>query len=258
MQAGKITTRSSHAFYRTGFIAAFGAVSALVLAGCADSPTGPRSPASSSGVSKSVTSSAATTLGRAARFAALGASTVTCTVGGSNNGDVGVSPGTSITGFNPDCTLTGALHSADDAAAAGQADAAHAYGALSAEPCDQTFGAVQELAGLTLHPGVYCFPTSAQITGGTLTLSGAGPYVFKVGTTFITFTGSSMVLSDGATCDQVFWLVGSSSTLGGPVTGNIIAYTSIGLDPYATLAGRALALNAAVTMSGSNVISACS
>ena len=90
-----------------------------------------------------------------------------------------------------------------------------------------------------------------------LTLKGQGPFIFKVSSTFITSTGSSVILTDGATCDNIYWLVGSSATLGGPVAGNIIAYTSIGMDAGSSLTGRAIALNAAVTMSGQNAISAC-
>ena len=110
---------------------------------------------------------------------------------------------------------------------------------------------------LTLNPGVHCFPSSAQVSAGTLTLNGPGPFIFKVTSTFITFVGSSVILTGGATCDNIFWLVGSSATLGGPVAGNILAYTSIGMDLGATLSGRAIALNGAVTMSGQNGVSVC-
>ena len=254
MYANKIPASLMHAFHSVRSTSALGAMSALLLAACAaDAPTGLRSPPGS----KLLTASSSTTLGRASSFAALGASTVTCTAAGTNTGDVGVSPGSSITGFNPDCTLTGTLHAANDASAAAQADAATAYGLLSAAPCDVTYGAVQELAGLTLNPGVHCFPSSAQVTAGTLTLNGPGRYTFKVASTFVTFVGSSVILTGGATCDDIFWLVGSSSTLGGPVAGNILAYTSIALDPGATLSGSAIALNGAVTMASSNRVSVC-
>ena len=254
MQSRQITTSRLHARSTIRYTAALGVMSALLVAACAgDSPAGLHSPDSS----PLLQTSSATTLGSASSFAVLGASTVTCTGAGSNAGDVGVSPGSSITGFNPDCTLTGTLHAADGASASAQADAATAYGLLSAAPCNVTFGTVHELSGLTLTPGVYCFPSSAQVSGGTLTLKGQGPFIFKVSSTFITSTGSSVILTDGATCDNIYWLVGSSATLGGPVAGNIIAYTSIGMDAGSSLTGRAIALNAAVTMSGQNAVSAC-
>jgi hypothetical protein len=254
MQAKHILTVPFQARHSTQFVTALGIMSALLVAACAaDTPVGLHSP----GSSRALVTSSETTLGRASSFVALGASTVTCTGAGSNAGDVGVSPGSSITGFNPDCTLTGSLHAADDASASAQADAATAYGVLSATPCDVTFGTVQELGGLTLTAGTYCFPSSGQVSSGTLTLSGPGPFIFKVASTFITATGTSVILTEGASCDSIYWLVGSSATLGGPVAGNILAYTSIGLDPGARLTGRAVALNAAVTMSGQNAISAC-
>ena len=254
MHARQIPTSLFHALHRTRFTPALLVMSTLVVAACAvDSPSGLHAPAPSS----SLAASSVTTLGSASRFAVLGASTVTCTGAGTNAGDVGVSPGSSMTGFNPDCTLTGTLHAANDASASAQADAATAYGMLSAAPCDVTFGAVQELSGLTLNSGVHCFPSSAQVTGGILTLNGPGRFIFKVSSTFITFAGSSVVLTGGATCDDIYWLVGSSATLGGPVAGNLLAYTSIGMDLGATLSGRAVALNAAVTMSGQNAVSAC-
>ena len=259
MYAKPTSTSRLYTLRRTGLTSALGIMTVLVVAACAaDVPSGPHALApQTSSFNRATRLEEAATLGSASKFAVLGASTVTCTGAGTNTGDVGVSPGSSITGFNPDCTLTGAIHSADDAAASAQGDAATAYGNLSAKPCDRTFGTVQELSGITLTPGVYCFPSSAQISGGDLTLSGPGTFIFKVSSTFITSTGSAVVLSGGANCGNIYWLVGSSSTLGGPVSGNIIAYTSIGFNPGATLAGRAIALNAAVTMSGQNSVTPC-
>jgi hypothetical protein len=254
MHAKQIPTSPFHAQYATQLTAGLGILCGLLVAACAaDSPAGLHSP----DPSRALVASSTTTLGRASSFAALGASTVTCTDAGSNAGDVGVSPGSSITGFNPDCTLTGTLHAADDGAASAQADAATAYGLLSAAPCEVNFGTVQELGGLTLSAGTYCFPSSGQVSSGTLTLNGPGPFIFKVASTFITAAGTAVILTGGARCDSIYWLVGSSATLGGPVVGNILAYTSIGLAPGARLTGRAIALNAAVTMSGQNAVSVC-
>jgi Ice-binding-like len=213
----------------------------------------------------------APTLGSATNFAILGASTVTCTAGGAVTGDVGVSPGTAITGFNPDCTLTGTLHPGDGVALQAHVDAGLAYLALAAQPCNFSFTGVTELAGLILpgetmshplNPGVYCFASSAKLNG-TLNLQGAGPWIFRMGSTLITgATAPASVLVNGmANCDgkDVFWQVGSSATIGAGTqfVGNILAVASIGLDPTAELDGRALALNGAVTLSGSNTASVC-
>jgi hypothetical protein len=208
----------------------------------------------------------APSLGSAASFAILGSSTVTCTGASAITGDVGVSPGTAITGFNPDCTLTGTLHPGDGVAFQAHLDAELANFALSnllALPCIQNFGPGDTpLAGLNLSPGVYCFASSASLNG-TLNLTGAGPWIFRIGSTLITGgtvpAPASVLVNGQPNCNglDVFWQVGSSATIGvnTQFVGNILAVQSIGLDPGATLDGRALALGAAVTLSGSNTVS---
>ena len=148
MHARHIFKSLFHALHHTRFTLALGVMSAPLVAACAvDAPSGLHSPAPS----RLLDGSSIMTLGSASSFTVLGGSTVTGAGAGSNASDVGVSPGNSIAGFNPDCTLTGALHAADDASASAQADAATAYGSLIATPCDVTFDAVQELSGLTLN-----------------------------------------------------------------------------------------------------------
>src|ERR1700682_190969 len=110
----------------------------------------------------------APSLGTAAGFAVLGASTVTCTGPSRIVGDVGVSPGSAITGFPP-CQLTGTLHAADAVSALAQAGATTAYNDLKGAACNKNLTG-QDLGGMTLPPGVYCFDTSAGLTG-TLNLS---------------------------------------------------------------------------------------
>jgi Ice-binding-like len=197
-------------------------------------------------------------LGSAANFAVLGASTVTCTKASAVVGDVGVSPGTAITGFNPDCTLTGTIHAGDAVAAQAQSDALVAYNGLVRATCPAANNLTgTDLGTLTLKPGVYCFDSSAQLTG-TLTLSGAGVYIFQIVSTITTATNSSVVVASGAVCGDVFWQVGSSATLGTGTafTGNILAHTSITLVSGTNLNGRAIALNGAVTMDH-NMVTAC-
>lgn len=210
-------------------------------------------------------------LGAASTFAVLGASTVTNTGATIVGGDLGVSPGTAITGFNVSANkplvgpgtltngpglVTGTINAASPAAIAAHADAAILYGDLVARPCTNTFGAVAPIGGLTLPPGVHCFPTSAEVTGR-LTLDGpAGSiWVFKIGSTLTTAINSSVVVTGGARDTDVYWAVGSSATLGTGTafTGNILAVASITLTTGASVSGRALALNGAVTMDTNNV-----
>jgi type VI secretion system secreted protein VgrG len=201
----------------------------------------------------------APSLGTAAGFAVLGASTVTCTGPSRIVGDVGVSPGSAITGFPP-CKLTGTLHAADAVSLQAQKDAHTAYTNLAGQTCTKDLTG-QDLGGMTLSPGVYCFSSSAQLTGILNLSSSTGVYIFQIGSTLTTASGSSVVINNAQPCDassNVFWQVGSSATLGTTTAfaGNILANISITMTTGATLDGRAIALTGAVTMD-TNTISTC-
>ena len=207
-------------------------------------------------------------LGSAESFAILGASTVTNTGLTVVTGDLGVSPGSAVTGFfavdGGPGTVHGTIYRGPlSAAAPAQRDAALAFLALS-QPCTVTFPAGNTvLGGRTLNPGVYCSLSSASLNG-TLRLVGAGPWIFRIGsalTTGGTVAAPARVLVNGQpNCDGkgVFWQIGSSATIGvfTQFVGNIIAFTSITLVNGASVAGRAFALNGAVTMD-TNEVSVC-
>src|SRR6266851_1074686 len=196
-------------------------------------------------------------LGSAQSFAVLGASTVTNAGPTVITGDLGVSPGTAVTGFPPGKVSGGTIHAGDATATAAQAAAHTAYAALVAEPCGtnltgKTLGTSP--GAVTLSPGVYCFNTSAQLTG-TLTLNGSGVYVFKMGTTLTTASNSSVVLAKGATAGNVFWQVGSSATLGtnSVLVGSILANISDTVTTGTSVTGRVFALTGAVTLASARV-----
>jgi Ice-binding-like len=200
----------------------------------------------------------APSLGTAASFAVLASSTVTCLGASVITGDLGVSPGSAITGFPP-CTVIGAVHLADAVSLQAQKDALAAYNLLAGAACTHDLTG-QDLGGMTLSPGVYCFSSSAGLTG-TLHLTGGGIYIFQIGSTLTTASGSSVLINNARPCDassNVFWQVGSSATLGTATAfaGNILATASITMTTGATLDGRAIALNGAVTMD-TNTISTC-
>ena len=197
-------------------------------------------------------------MGAARSFAVLGASTVTNTGGTLVTGDVGVSPGSAITGFPPG-VVTGTIHAGDGIAALAHTNAVTAYNTLAGETCTADLTG-QNLGGMTLTPGVYCFLSSAQLTG-TLTLNAAGDpnavFVFLIGSTLTTSSASAVVASGGSPCN-VFFQVGSSATLGTGTqfSGNILALASITLTTGASVSGGSYALNGAVTMD-TNDTTAC-
>lgn len=194
---------------------------------------------------------AAVNLGSAENFAVLGGATVMSTGNTVLNGDLGVSPGTVITGFGPG-VVNGTTYSSGAVAQQAATDAATAYTEASSEvPVQNLTG--QDLGGLTLSPGVRDFSSSAQLTGN-LILNGQGnpnaQFVFQIGSTLTTASAASIELINGAQADNVFWQVGSSATIGtdSVIYGSILADASITLTTGASLTGRAVALNGSVTM----------
>jgi hypothetical protein len=203
----------------------------------------------------------APSLGAAQSYAVLGGSTVTNTGSSVISGDVGVSPGSTITGFPPGVVVGGTTHVADANALAAQTAVTAAYVDLAGQPCTQDLTG-QDLGGMTLTPGVYCSSSSMQLTG-TLTLNAQGNaaavFIFKAGSTLTTASGSSVVMSNGGSLCNIFWQVGSSATLGTATSfaGTIVALTSITLTTGASVTGRALARNGAVTLDTNSVIVSC-
>jgi hypothetical protein len=179
---------------------------------------------------------------------------VTCVSLGTIFADISISPGGALSGFPP-CIATGTKNLANAVAAQAQLDLTDAYNALAAIPCTTTI--VANLGGTTLNAGTYCSATTVGVTG-VLTLDGQGnpnaKFVIKAGTGLT--TAGDVVLIGQAQAKNVYWLVGSSATLGtaSQWQGNIITLTSITMVDNATLVGRALARQGAVTLGTGNTI----
>ncbi len=197
-------------------------------------------------------------LGDAGAFAVLAGATVTNTGATALTGDLGVSPGTAVTGFPPG-TLTGTIHAGDATSAAGMANLTTAYD----DAAGRTVAAVTvagNLGGLTLPPGLYKSTSSLAISSSNLTLDAQGDanavFIFQVASTLTTTSGRRVILSGGAKASNVFWQVGTSATLGttSEVNGTILANQSITLQTGAKLNGRALARIGAVTLAGNAVV----
>lgn len=200
-------------------------------------------------------------LGKAGDFGLLGGASVT-NAGNSivNNGSVGSAPTSTVTGFPPGVVNNGTLYTtANGATAQAHTDLGVAYQAAKNASGGVTGPA--DLGGATLSPGVYTWATVAPWTAGTLTLNALGnsnaQWIFQIGSTLTTPTGASVVLSNGASANNVFWQVGSSATIGSNnlFAGNIMADQSITLGG-GTLAGRALALNGTVSITADETVNA--
>ncbi len=193
----------------------------------------------------------------ASTFAVLGASTVTNTGPTIVQGNLGVSPGSSVTGFPPGVVSGAIFTTTNSLAATAQGEANAASINAGQQPCDVTLTG-QDLGGLApLTPKVYCFASTATLTGQ-LTLDGTGDpngiFIFKIGTALDATPGSRVVLINVNPCN-IFWQVGSAATLDTTASfaGNILAGTSITLLTGASSNGGLFALTGAVTLQSNNV-----
>lgn len=189
-------------------------------------------------------------LGTAAAYSVLGGTTVTNTGPTTLAGELGVNPGSAITGFPPGIAA-GAIHRGDAQALQAESDLTTAYNDAAGRAA--TSSVAGDLVGKTLTPGVYKSSGPLAVSGA-LTLNGQGNpnsvFIFQVASTLTTASASHIVLTNSAQACNVYWQVASSATLGTASTfkGNILALTSITATTGTTIQGRALARNGQVSL----------
>jgi len=255
-------------------------VSVALLAGCKQDQLAPANASASPNGSalkstdRNLAISARTaTLVGTSNFAVLAGTTVTNDGASLITGDLGVSPGTAITGFQPGPLnmisgpgtvtgglgiVTGTVYAAGPVAAQAHNDAVTAYNFLVAQVPDTIYSGVTQLNGLTFTPGVYSFAPSANLqVNGTVYLDFQGNsdalFIFQMGSTLVTMSGSKVIArnNSSATCNgsNVFWAVGSSATIdGAQFVGSVIANTTITMTSGSDVSGKLWALNGEVTM----------
>jgi hypothetical protein len=191
-------------------------------------------------------------LGTADRFAVLGGSTITNTGDSVINGDLGLHPGSAVTGFPPG-TINGAQHVSNALAQQAKIDLTTAYKDAAGRPLTATLP--PDAGGRVFTAGVYRTGSVPSLgLTGTLTLDGQGDpravFIFQIESTLVTATDSSISFINGAQACNTYWQVGSSATLGTRTAfrGNILALTSISVNDGVTVDGRLLARNGAVTL----------
>ena len=203
-------------------------------------------------------------LGAAESFAVLGGTAVTATGPAVISGNVGVSPGSAVTGFPPAVVVNGQIYTGVGSLAGPAQDSArNAFNNLAGQACPSANNLTGKILGetpgfLSLTPGVYCFDTSAQLNAILTLNDGGNPnaiFIFQIGTTLTTASSSQVVMSSGGRGTNVYWQVGTSATIGTSTSfrGNIIADTSITLTTSATTTGRVFALDGAATIDSTSI-----
>nr|6EIO_A Chain A, Antifreeze protein [uncultured bacterium] len=199
------------------------------------------------------------TLGSANNFAVIAGSSVTNTGATNITGDLGLSPGTSIGGFPPGI-LNGTLHINDAIANQAKLDITTAYNDAAARVASDMVTISGNIGGLTLTPGLYKSTSSLAVSSGDVTFDALGDpsaiFVIQIASTLTTTPGRKVLLSGGALASNIYWQVSSSASFGTTTSfkGTVIALESITFDTGATLEGRALARNGAVTMEGNTFV----
>jgi hypothetical protein len=238
-------------------VTAIAGIAVLLLSSTLGLTAGAATGHSQAGASASACGQARVPLGASGHFRILAGTTITNTGNTVITGSIGLSPGSAITGFPPG-TVSGKMAVADTAASNGQASLLVAYNnAMGRTNCPTLVSG--NLGGKTLGPGLYHSSSSLSISSGALTLNAHGNrgaiFIFQISSKFTMTSGRTVVLAGGAQAANVYWVIGTSATLGTTAVlyGTILAHKSISMATGATLHGRALAQIGAVTLADNTV-----
>jgi len=192
-------------------------------------------------------------LGDAGNYAILAGAAITNVGASVIIGNVGIHPGSVVTGFGTPAIHLGAIDVANTASFSAKSALTTAYNEAAGKEFDADLSN-QDLGGMTLPPGVYKFAVAA-VLNGVLTLDAADQrdpvWTFQIGSAMYFGPSSEVVFKHGVgNAGHVTWQVGSSATIMGraKVIGNVLAYASITAGAQATVEGRLLARSAAVTV----------
>ncbi|MEX2589212.1 MAG: ice-binding family protein [Chitinophagales bacterium] len=195
----------------------------------------------------------------ASTFAVLGGSAITNTGETTITGDLGLNPGSSVDGFPPGI-LNGTEYINTPLTDLAKLDLTAAYNDAAGRTSTDIVALNGNIGGLTLTPGLYKSTSSLEISSGDLTFDAKGnanaTFIIQIASTFTTTPGRKVILSGGALASNIFWQVSSSASFGTTTVmkGTVMALESITFDTGATLDGRALARNGAVTMQANTIV----
>jgi hypothetical protein len=242
--------------------AAFAIVSVVLINGCKKNDETTPTPAATTNpqvIPVQTTVQSTVTLAGASALAILAGSSITNTGATIITGDMGLSPGTSIGGFPPGI-LNGTQHINDAIANQAKLDLTAAYNDAAGRTCTDMVTLSGNIGGLTLTPGLYKSTSSLSISSGDVTFDAKGNanavFIIQIASTLTTTSGRKVILSGGALASNIFWQVSSSATFGttSVFKGTVIAMQSISFNTGATIDGRALARNGAITMAGNTIV----
>jgi len=213
----------------------------------------PRSALSDSVIAPGVPPSDSSILNSAASFANLAGTTITNTGPTVITGNVGLSPGSSVTGFPPGQVVApDAIHINDALANQAKLDLTTAYLYLAGRAPGASVAG--NIGGQTLAPGTYTSSSTLAISSGDLTLDAGGDenavFIFQIASALTVTTGRQVILAGSAQAKNIYWQVGSAVTLGtySDFKGNILALDAITMETGASLEGRAFARNGALSL----------